>query len=78
MFCARIPITPGDICLSFATYFVAFVVCIAERLRMSNKHLSKIIQQEHVVDLHSALISILAELTRVERCVHWQVNIDNG
>ena len=36
------PITSGDICPSFATSFIAFVVCIVKRLWASNKHLSKI------------------------------------
>ena len=31
-----------DICPSFTTSFIAIVVCIVKRLRMSNKHLSKI------------------------------------
>ena len=36
------PITSSDICPSFATSFIAFVVCIVKRLWASNEHLSKI------------------------------------
>lgn len=39
-FCARIPITSGDICLSFATSFIVFEVCIVKPLLASNDQFS--------------------------------------
>ena len=49
-FLCKDPLFSGDICPSFATSFIAFVVCNVKRLWASNKHLSKIkIQLGHQI-----------------------------
>ena len=60
---------PGDICPPFATSFIAFVVCIVERLRMSNKHLCKI----NNADINAALrIKLLVKIWP-----EWAVSLDS-